>query len=77
MTPEMVGEGDASRDEGDPGGFGIQIGVKGNRLAVIFRSRELRTEPGSVGDFNTKVNHETKDLTLMDVVQRCGPEGGR
>ena len=60
-------------------GSGIQIGVKDNRLAVIAPIEGTPAHRAGIkaGDFITKVNDEsTKDLTLMDAVQKMrGPKG--
>ena len=59
--------------------MGIQIGVKENRLAVISPIEGTPAHRAGIkaGDFITKVNDEpTKDLTLMDAVQKMrGPKG--
>jgi carboxyl-terminal processing protease len=60
---------------------GIQIGVKENRLAVIAPIEGTPAYRAGIksGDFITKVNDETtKDLTLMDAVQKMrGPKGSK
>jgi carboxyl-terminal processing protease len=65
--------------KGEFGGVGIQIGVKENRLAVISPIEGTPAHRAGIkaGDFITKVNDEpTKDLTLMDAVQKMrGPKG--
>jgi carboxyl-terminal processing protease len=67
--------------KGEFGGVGIQIGVKENRLAVIAPIEGTPAHRAGVkaGDFITKVNDETtKDLTLMDAVQKMrGPKGSK
>ena len=65
--------------KGEFGGVGIQIGVKENRLAVIAPIEGTPAQRAGIkaGDFIVKVNDETtKDLTLMDAVQKMrGPKG--
>jgi carboxyl-terminal processing protease len=65
--------------KGEFGGVGIQIGVKENRLAVIAPIDGTPAQRAGIkaGDYITKVNEEsTKDLTLMDAVQKMrGPKG--
>jgi carboxyl-terminal processing protease len=78
MTPEMYKEMQVET-KGEFGGVGIQIGVKENRLAVIAPIEGTPAHRAGIkaGDFITKVNDEpTKDLTLMDAVQKMrGPRG--
>src|SRR5436853_3313034 len=78
MTPDMYKEIQVET-KGEFGGVGIQIGVKDNRLAVIAPIEGTPAHKAGIraGDFITKVNEEaTKDLTLMDAVQRMrGPKG--
>src|SRR5436309_8325103 len=78
MTPEMFKEIQVET-KGEFGGVGIQIGIKENRLAVIASMEGTPAQRAGVraGDFIIKVNDETtKDLTLMDAVQRMrGPKG--
>ncbi len=78
MTPEMYKEMQVET-KGEFGGVGIQIGVKENRLAVIAPIEGTPAFRAGIkaGDFITKVNDEsTKDLTLMDAVQKMrGPKG--
>jgi len=78
MTPEMYKEIQVET-KGEFGGVGIQIGVKDNRLAVIAPIEGTPAHKAGIraGDFITKVNEEaTKELTLMDAVQRMrGPKG--
>ncbi|MEO8048309.1 MAG: S41 family peptidase [Nitrospirota bacterium] len=80
MTPEMYKEMQVET-KGEFGGVGIQIGVKENRLAVIAPIEGTPAHRAGVkaGDFITKVNDETtKDLTLMDAVQKMrGPKGSK
>ncbi len=80
MTPEMYKEMQVET-KGEFGGVGIQIGVKENRLAVIAPIEGTPAYRAGVkaGDFITKVNDETtKDLTLMDAVQKMrGPKGSK
>jgi carboxyl-terminal processing protease len=67
--------------KGEFGGVGIQIGVKDNRLAVIAPIEGTPAHRAGIkaGDFIVKVNDETtKDLTLMDAVQKMrGPKGSK
>jgi carboxyl-terminal processing protease len=67
--------------KGEFGGVGIQIGVKDNRLAVIAPIEGTPAHRAGIkaGDFISKVNDETtKDLTLMDAVQKMrGPKGSK
>ena len=78
MTADMYKEMQVET-KGEFGGVGIQIGVKENRLAVIAPIEGTPAYRAGVksGDFITKVNDETtKDLTLMDAVQKMrGPKG--
>ncbi|MDP3090248.1 MAG: S41 family peptidase [Nitrospira sp.] len=78
MTPEMYKEMQVET-KGEFGGVGIQIGVKENRLAVIAPIEGTPAQRAGIkaGDFIVKVNDETtKDLTLMDAVQKMrGPKG--
>ncbi|HJT20515.1 MAG TPA: S41 family peptidase [Nitrospira sp.] len=78
MTPEMYKEMQVET-KGEFGGVGIQIGVKENRLAVIAPIEGTPAYRAGIkaGDYIIKVNEETtKDLTLMDAVQKMrGPKG--
>lgn len=78
MTPEMYKEMQVET-KGEFGGVGIQIGVKDSRLAVIAPIEGTPAQRAGIkaGDFIVKVNEETtKDLTLMDAVQKMrGPKG--
>ncbi|HSE60249.1 MAG TPA: S41 family peptidase [Nitrospiraceae bacterium] len=78
MTAEMYKEMQVET-KGEFGGVGIQIGVKDNRLTVIAPIEGTPAYRAGIkaGDFITKVNNEpTKDLTLMDAVQKMrGPKG--
>lgn len=78
MTPEMYKEMQVET-KGEFGGVGIQIGVKDSRLAVIAPIEGTPAQRAGIkaGDFIVKVNDETtKDLTLMDAVQKMrGPKG--
>lgn len=78
MTPEMYKEMQVET-KGEFGGVGIQIGVKDNRLTVIAPIEGTPAHRAGIraGDFIVKVNDETtKDLTLMDAVQKMrGPKG--
>src|SRR6478736_1322746 len=80
MTPDMYKEMQVET-KGEFGGVGIQIGVKENRLAVIAPVDGTPAYRAGVksGDFIIKVNDETtKDLTLMDAVQKMrGPKGSK
>ena len=80
MTPDMYKEMQVET-KGEFGGVGIQIGVKENRLAVIAPIEGTPAYRAGIkpGDFITKVNEETtKDLTLMDAVQKMrGPKGSK
>jgi carboxyl-terminal processing protease len=80
MTADMYKEMQVET-KGEFGGVGIQIGVKENRLAVIAPIEGTPAYRAGVksGDFITKVNDETtKDLTLMDAVQKMrGPKGSK
>lgn len=80
MTPEMYKEMQVET-RGEFGGVGIQIGVKDNRLAVIAPIEGTPAYRAGIkaGDFIIKVNDETtKDLTLMDAVQKMrGPKGSK
>ena len=78
MTPDMYKEIQVET-KGEFGGVGIQIGIKDNRLAVIAPIEGTPAQKAGIkaGDFIIKVNEETtKDLTLMDAVQKMrGPKG--
>ena len=80
MTPEMYKEIQVET-KGEFGGVGIQIGIKDNRLAVIAPIEGTPAQKAGIksGDFITKVNDETtKDLTLMDAVQKMrGVKGSK
>lgn len=80
MTPEMYKEIQVET-KGEFGGVGIQIGIKENRLAVIAPIEGTPAHKAGIkaGDFIIKVNDEiTKDLTLMDAVQKMrGPKGSK
>jgi len=80
MTPDMYKEMQVET-KGEFGGVGIQIGVKENRLAVIAPIEGTPAYRAGIksGDFIIKVNDEsTKDLTLMDAVQKMrGPKGSK
>jgi carboxyl-terminal processing protease len=80
MTPEMYKEMQVET-KGEFGGVGIQIGVKDNRLAVIAPIEGTPAYRAGIkaGDFIVKVNDDsTKDLTLMDAVQKMrGPKGSK
>ncbi len=80
MTPEMYKEMQVET-KGEFGGVGIQIGVKDNRLAVIAPIEGTPAHRAGIkaGDFIIKVNDDTtKDLTLMDAVQKMrGPKGSK
>jgi carboxyl-terminal processing protease len=78
MTPEMYKEIQVET-KGEFGGVGIQIGVKDNRLTVIAPIEGTPAHRAGIkaGDFIVKVDDEpTKDMTLLDAVQRMrGPKG--
>jgi carboxyl-terminal processing protease len=78
MTPEMYKEMQVET-KGEFGGVSIHIGVKENRLAVIAPIDGTPAQRAGIkaGDYITKVNDEsTKDLSLMDAVQKMrGPKG--
>ena len=78
MTPDMYKEIQVET-KGEFGGVGIQIGIKENRLTVIAPIEGTPAYRAGIkaGDSITKVNDEgTKDLTLMDAVQKMrGPKG--
>ena len=80
MTADMYKEMQVET-KGEFGGVGIQIGVKENRLAVLAPIEGTPAYRAGVksGDFITKANDETtKDLTLMDAVQKMrGPKGSK
>jgi carboxyl-terminal processing protease len=80
MTPDMYKEIQVET-KGEFGGVGIQIGIKENRLAVIAPIEGTPAQKAGIraGDYITKVNDEiTKDLTLMEAVQRMrGPKGSK
>jgi len=80
MTPDMYKEMQVET-KGEFGGVGIQIGVKENRLAVIAPIEGTPAYRAGIksGDFIIKVNDETtKDITLMDAVQKMrGPKGSK
>lgn len=80
MTPEMYKEVQVET-KGEFGGVGIQIGIKDSRLAVIAPIEGTPAQRAGIkaGDFIIKVNEEsTKDLTLMDAVQKMrGPKGSK
>jgi carboxyl-terminal processing protease len=59
--------------KGEFGGLGIQIGVKDSRLAVIAPIEDTPAARAGIkaGDFIVKVDNEsTKDMSLMDAVQK-------
>ena len=78
MPPEVYKEVQVET-KGEFGGVGIQIGMKENRLTVIAPIDGTPAERAGVkaADIILKVNNEsTKDMTLMDVVQKMrGPKG--
>jgi carboxyl-terminal processing protease len=78
MTPEMYKEIQVET-KGEFGGVGIQIGIKDNRLTVIAPIEGTPAHRAGIhaGDSITKVDDQaTKDLTLMDAVQKMrGPRG--
>jgi len=80
MPPDVYKEVQVET-KGEFGGVGIQIGIKENRLTVIAPIDGTPAERAGVkaGDFIIKVNEETtKDMTLMDAVQKMrGPKGAK
>lgn len=78
MTPEMYNEMQIET-KGEFGGVGIQIGIKENRLTVISPIEGTPAYRAGIeaGDHISKVDGAaTKDLTLMEAVQRMrGPKG--
>ena len=78
MTPEMYKEMQVET-KGEFGGLGIQIGIKDNRLTVIAPIEDTPAFKAGIqaGDIIAKVDEfPTKDLTLMEAVQRMrGPKG--
>ncbi len=78
MTPEMYKEMQVET-KGEFGGLGIQIGIKDNRLTVIAPIEDTPAFAAGIqaGDFITKVNGSpTKDLTLMEAVQKMRGQKG-
>jgi len=78
MTPEMYKEMQVET-KGEFGGLGIQIGIKDNRLTVIAPIEDTPAFTAGIqaGDFITKVNEDpTKDLTLMEAVQKMRGQKG-
>ncbi len=72
MTQDMFKEMQVET-KGEFGGLGIQIGVKNNRLTVIAPIEDTPAFTAGIqaGDIITKVDETpTKDLTLMEAVQR-------
>ena len=72
MTQDMFKEMQVET-KGEFGGLGIQIGVKNNRLTVIAPIEDTPAYTAGIqaGDIITKVDDTpTKDLTLMEAVQR-------
>ena len=78
MPPDVYKEVQVET-KGEFGGVGIQIGMKENRLTVIAPIDGTPAERAGVkpSDVILKVNNETtKDMTLMDAVQKMrGPKG--
>ena len=78
MPPDVYKEVQVET-KGEFGGVGIQIGMKENRLTVIAPIDGTPAERAGVkpSDIILKVNNETtKDMTLMDAVQKMrGPKG--
>ncbi len=78
MPPDVYKEVQVET-KGEFGGVGIQIGMKENRLTVIAPIDGTPAERAGVKAMDTiiKVNAEsTKDMTLMDAVQKMrGPKG--
>lgn len=72
MTQDMFKEMQVET-KGEFGGLGIQIGIKNNRLTVIAPIEDTPAFSAGIqaGDIITKVDETpTKDLTLMEAVQR-------
>ncbi len=80
MSPEVYREMQVDT-KGEFGGLGIQIGIKDNRLIVIAPIEETPAARAGIktGDTIIKVDEEsTKDMTLMEAVQRMrGPKGSK
>jgi carboxyl-terminal processing protease len=78
MPPDIYKEVQVET-KGEFGGVGIQIGMKDNHLTVILPIEGTPAERAGVkaADVILKVNNETtKDMTLMDAVQKMrGPKG--
>jgi carboxyl-terminal processing protease len=78
MPPDVYKEVQVET-KGEFGGVGIQIGMKENRLTVIAPIDGTPAERAGVkpSDVILKVNNDTtKDMTLMDAVQKMrGPKG--
>ena len=78
MPPEVYKEIQVDT-KGEFGGLGIQIGVKDNRLTVIAPIEDTPAARAGIkaGDYIVKVDNEpTKDMNLMDAVQKMrGPKG--
>lgn len=78
MSPDVYKEVQVET-KGEFGGVGIQIGMKDNRLVVIAPIDGTPADRAGVkaADVILKVNNEsTKDMTLMDAVQKMrGPKG--
>ena len=72
MTQDMFKEMQVET-KGEFGGLGIQIGIKNNRLTVIAPIEDTPAHAAGIqpGDVIVKVDDTpTKDLTLMEAVQR-------
>ena len=80
MTPEMYKEVQVDT-KGEFGGLGIQIGIKDNHLSVISPIEDTPAFRAGIeaGDWIIKVENEpTKDMTLMEAVQKMrGPRGSQ
>ena len=78
MTQDMYKEMQVET-KGEFGGLGIQIGVKDHRITVIAPIEDTPAHAAGIeaGDIISKVDDLlTKDLTLMEAVQRMrGPRG--
>ncbi len=78
MPPDVYKEVQVET-KGEFGGVGIQIGMKENRLTVIAPIDGTPADKAGVkaGDYIIKVDNEsTKDMTLIDAVQKMrGPKG--
>ena len=80
MPPDVYKEVQVDT-RGEFGGLGIQIGMKDGRLVVIAPIEGTPADKAGIkaGDFIVKVdNASTKDMTLMDAVNKMrGPKGSK